>query len=238
VYCRRRVIHYSATNCHQVSPANTLGPPFTTHGTNPFPRPSHPRSRASLHLDSSEQPLPSHANLAWENVPPIPTAVPQQYPDHTTGALASSNLISNSGHQTHSAATSWPIVETDEAAAGPSNFHRVQDEGQQWSLVQTQPDHASYAHQTQPQHHVSASALALGFRRPSTRRKVAKVPSSFVERQEKLKISKRRGPLQEKQREKTHTMRKTKRICVRCRFYKSGVSLLDTCNHTQLMSAV
>lgn len=59
--------------------------------------------------------------------------------------------------------------------------------------------------------------------RPLPKKKAAKVPSSFVERQEKLKVSKRKGPLQERQREKTHTMRKTKRICVRCRFYKSGV---------------
>lgn len=44
-----------------------------------------------------------------------------------------------------------------------------------------------------------------------------------------MKVSKRKGPLQEKQREKTHTMRKTKRICVRCRFYKSGCDEGDPC---------
>ena len=69
--------------------------------------------------------------------------------------------------------------------------------------------------------------------RTQSKKKAAKVPSSFVERQEKLKVSKRKGPLQEKQREKTHTMRKTKRICVRCRFYKSGCDEGDPCEKCQ-----
>jgi hypothetical protein len=87
----------------------------------------------------------------------------------------------------------------------------------------------------------SAPAMAMGPRRPLGRKKIPKVPSSFVERQEKLKVSKRKGPLQERQREKTHTMRKTKRICVRCRFYKSGVSILwflsCTANASSVMRA-
>ena len=71
----------------------------------------------------------------------------------------------------------------------------------------------------------SPPAQLSNHQRPPNPKKPAKVPSSFVERQEKVKVSKRRGPLQEKQREKTHAMRKTKRICVRCRFYKSGVCI-------------
>ncbi|KAF2036377.1 hypothetical protein EK21DRAFT_52534, partial [Setomelanomma holmii] len=85
---------------------------------------------------------------------------------------------------------------------------------QQWSLPPPQPDQEQYApHQAQYDYPPSASTHLQGPRRFSTKKKAAKVPSSFVERQEKLKVSKRKGPLQQEQREKTHTMRKTKRIC-------------------------
>lgn len=86
-----------------------------------------------------------------------------------------------------------------------------------------------------PEHRTSVDSFHVptSQNQPSQRsvpkKKISKVPSSFVERQEKLKVSKRKGPLHEKQREKTHTMRKTKRICVRCRFYKSGCDEGDPC---------
>jgi hypothetical protein len=209
-----------ATNVHQESPANVVDPPFSTHapGSHPFPRPSHPRSGAAPHLNGSEQ------SVTWENECQIPSIEPQQYPDHTSNALVSGDLTANQTHQTHASATPWPIVNAEEVAAEPSSFHHVRDEDQQWDLVQAQSSHPLYSHHAQPQHSAGTSTLAPGTRRPSVRKRVAKVPSSFVERQEKLKVSKRKGPLKEKQREKTHTMRKTKRICVRCRFYKSGVS--------------
>jgi hypothetical protein len=172
-------------------------------------------------LDSSEQPLQSSASVAWEGRPEIPPFGPQQYPGHTSNTLASSSTTTN---QPHSSGTPWPIVESGEASIGPPRFQRVQDEDTQWNVGQAQPDHGSYTNQPRFHQSVASSAFVQAPQRPSTRRKIAKVPSSFVERQEKLKVSKRKGPLQEKQREKTHTMRKTKRICVRCRFYKSGVS--------------
>jgi hypothetical protein len=215
----------TATNGLQESPANAPGPPFTNHAqrSHPFPRPSEPRSRtAPLHLSSSEHALQPSADTPWEAGPELPSLEPRQYKAHTSNALVSSHLATDQTHHTISGSTSWPVVGLGEVAAGPSDFHRVEEEDHQWGIAQIQPIHGPYIHQAQAAS--DPSAIMQSSRRPSTRRKVPKVPSSFVERQEKLKVSKRKGPLPERQREKTHTMRKTKRICVRCRFYKSGVS--------------
>jgi hypothetical protein len=225
----------------QESPANAVDPPFTNHGQrqHSFPRPSHPRSRtAPLHLNSSEQPLQPSVNAVWEPSVQIPSIGSQQYPAHTSNALVPGHLTSDHTHQTNSGSASWPVVGMGEVAVTPSTFHRVQDEDQPWGVVQSQPEHGPYIHAAQPQLSSASSAIMQGSRRPSVRRKVAKVPSSFVERQEKLKVSKRKGPLPERQREKTHTMRKTKRICVRCRFYKSGVSSSENCTDLKLINPV
>lgn len=60
-------------------------------------------------------------------------------------------------------------------------------------------------------------------KRPQPKKATAKVPAAFVARQQKSKVSKRKGPLDEEGRQKTHNMRKLKMSCIRCRFYKSGV---------------
>jgi hypothetical protein len=225
--CAGRKCLNRATNVLQEAPANVVDPPFATHapGAHPFPPPPHPRSSTAPHLSNAEQ---SQTDVAWENgCQPAPIG-PQRYPDHTSNALVSGDLTANHTHQAHSSATPWPVAGTDEVVARPSTFHDVRDEDPEWDLIPAQPNHAAYDHHAQSLHSAGASTLALGTRRPSAKKRVAKVPSSFVERQEKLKVSKRKGPLKEKQREKTHTMRKTKRICVRCRFYKSGVSETDS----------
>lgn len=99
----------------------------------------------------------------------------------------------------------------------------------EWTVAEAPPDPEIYTQQTAPVDQMDRTTTHLmAQHRPPPKKKAAKVPSSFVERQEKLKVSKRKGPLQERQREKTHTMRKTKRICVRCRFYKSGVCISTT----------
>ncbi|KAH8717056.1 hypothetical protein GQ44DRAFT_730183 [Phaeosphaeriaceae sp. PMI808] len=214
------------------SPANTADPPFTIQAqrTLSIPQPLQPRSRtAPIHLNNSVPPMQPPTNVVWEPRSEIPPVVPQQFPEHTNHALVSRGSISNQSHQTQSPATSWPIVGSGEVATEPPGFPRIQNEDHRWSLPQIQPDHVPYAHQPQLQQSIVTTASVQTTRRPSTKKKAAKVPSSFVERQEKLKVSKRRGPLQEKQREKTHTMRKTKRICVRCRFYKSGCDEGDPC---------
>lgn len=111
-------------------------------------------------------------------------------------------------------------VETSNA---PTVYEPPQTMSREWAVAEAPPDHELYARQPVPVDQTTTHLLAQ--HRPPPKKKAAKVPSSFVERQEKLKVSKRKGPLQERQREKTHTMRKTKRICVRCRFYKSGVCI-------------
>ncbi|KAH7398986.1 hypothetical protein DE146DRAFT_719152 [Phaeosphaeria sp. MPI-PUGE-AT-0046c] len=199
-----------------------LDPPFTTHATQPFSRPSHARARTALsHLDSSEQQLSSQAGGSWENGPSVPPSASQQYSDHSN-SLAPSNLIP---HPTSPSGNSW--LAPGETPAGASTFRTRRDSNQHWELAQTQPDRGPYIPDVQ--HQQFAEATAVSSRKQAARRKVPKVPSSFVERQEKLKVSRRRGPLPAEQREKTHTMRKTKRICVRCRFYKSGCDEGDPC---------
>jgi hypothetical protein len=112
-------------------------------------------------------------------------------------------------------------VETSNA---PVVYEPHQSMRQEWTVTEAPPEHELYTQQPAPVEQMDRTTThLLAQHRPPPKKKAAKVPSSFVERQEKLKVSKRKGPLQERQREKTHTMRKTKRICVRCRFYKSGV---------------
>lgn len=116
------------------------------------------------------------------------------------------------------------MVEPSETPNAPAMYERPPNVGQDWPVAEAPVDHQLYAPHHAPVDHLDRTpSQPIAHPRPLPKKKAAKVPSSFVERQEKLKVSKRKGPLQERQREKTHTMRKTKRICVRCRFYKSGV---------------
>lgn len=122
------------------------------------------------------------------------------------------------------------MVEQSEPQSAPAIYERPANLAQEWPIAGAPTDHQLYAQQPAPVEHMDrANTQLIPHHRPPPKKKVAKVPSSFVERQEKLKVSKRKGPLQERQREKTHTMRKTKRICVRCRFYKSGVCVFAPC---------
>ncbi|KAF1831549.1 hypothetical protein BDW02DRAFT_606088 [Decorospora gaudefroyi] len=98
----------------------------------------------------------------------------------------------------------WEAQQQQYAAhATPDLYERLQSVDQDWPAAD-----GPFAHPMS-----RSSVPPMAHPRPQAKQKASKVPSSFVERQEKLKVSKRRGPLQERQREKTHTMRKTKRIC-------------------------
>lgn len=213
----------NSTNVLQESPANAGHPTFTTHVPNPppLPRPSNSRSQITpLHVNSSERNLQLPAAVAWEAGPEIHSVEPHQYQGHASNALATSESANEHAHPSRA---SWPAAVSDVAPVLSTGFERAQDLNSQWSLTQPLTEQEQFSRQTEYKYSASSSANVQSMRRPSTKRKAAKVPSSFVERQEKLKVSKRKGPLADKQREKTHTMRKTKRICVRCRFYKSGV---------------
>jgi hypothetical protein len=199
-------------------------PPFATRvqTSHAIQRPSRTGTQtASSHANSSGQPPQSSASAAWEGRSDI-HLVEHQYEGHTSNALASGGIPST---QSQPSGSKWPILDNGDGSIRSSDFHRAHID-QPWGVVAQQSGHEEYAHQPHYEHPARPSTPAQSSRRPSAKRKAAKVPSSFVERQEKLKVSKRKGPLPDKQREKTHTMRKTKRICVRCRFYKSGVSVL------------
>ncbi|CAN9478711.1 unnamed protein product [Alternaria alternata] len=134
----------------------------------------------------------------------------------------------------HSSTIPWPIVDPVEASNVPTVYEAPQNMRREWNVAEAPPEQELYSQHQVPVEHVDRATQLLAQHRPTPKKKAAKVPSSFVERQEKLKVSKRKGPLQERQREKTHTMRKTKRICVRCRFYKSGCDEGDPCEKEHL----
>jgi hypothetical protein len=203
----------------QVSPANAVDPHFATHAqtAHKLPPPSHRQSQTlHEHASNSQRLPPFPANVTWH------AARHEQYSGHTSDPLVPGATTSG---QTKSSNASWSVVETCDVGGASSVYERGPAAAQPWALVQAQQQNhaASVDGHTHMGQSTYSSAHTPGARRQLTKKKAAKVPSSFVERQEKLKVSKRKGPLHEKQREKTHTMRKTKRICVRCRFYKSGV---------------
>ena len=165
------------------------------------------------------------ASTAWGTASTLAPTEHQHYASHSSSAL-SSGVITSGPVNTQSA--QWPTANTAGDVPAPPVYGHMQAQQQQWSLVPAVPEQRVYQHESS-QAEPSSEPYAQSNRRLGGKKKVAKVPSSYVERQEKMKVSKRKGPLQEKQREKTHTMRKTKRICVRCRFYKSGCDEGDPC---------
>ena len=208
----------SPTNLPQESPANAADPPFLNHAPKP-----QAVSRLSL---SQAQTAPLHTTTPQAPTQPSATWDPyRQYSRLAGNALPPTVIPAN---QSSSSATPWPILVAGETPAATVMYERLPNVGQDWPIVPAQTEHRVFSHQLASIDHFSDATTQLTrYQRPPTKKKATKVPSSFVERQEKLKVSKRKGPLQEKLREKTHTMRKNKRICVRCRFYKSGVCLVN-----------
>jgi hypothetical protein len=176
-------------------------------------------------VDNAQRSLPPTAEAPWSGAAGSPPTEHHHYLGHTSNTLVSGAVPSDPANPS---GTSWPIVHSGHIAAGSTLYADAENENPRWPLARAQHDRLMYAHDHDHAHFTQPAVPSLhgqGLRRSSVKKKAAKVPSSFVERQEKLKVSKRKGPLLEKQREKTHTMRKTKRICVRCRFYKSGVCI-------------
>jgi hypothetical protein len=73
----------------------------------------------------------------------------------------------------------------------------------------------------EPSHHPSPSAASVirTGRKASASffsKKQATVPSPYIKRQDKNKVSRCNGPLAKERRENAHKMRKVKRICLRC----------------------
>jgi hypothetical protein len=123
---------------------------------------------------------------------------------------------------------------------GPVRFHDVEPG---WSLLDQRPQQVMLA-QNAPQlspvspsdqtYHptISSTSLVRTTRRNGSIQKLPTVPSTFVERQKKNTVSKRRGPLSREDREKAHRMRQRgpcfRGPCFRCRLYKVGVRMTLT----------
>jgi hypothetical protein len=214
VSCARRCD--SRLTLPQESPANTADPTtFASHAPKPHPVARLAQAQTQISpLHASNPQLPIQPATAWEPHQP--------YPSRTASAIAS-GVIAAAGQGT-APAPQWPAGDPAEPPPASTAYERLPNLSQDWALVPAQPEHGAYAqHHVSLDHYSHPTAQLPAYQRPLPKKKTAKVPSSFVERQEKLKVSKRKGPLQEKLREKTHNMRRSKRICVRCRFYKSGV---------------
>lgn len=227
-------------------------PPNDLHPTTPalpIIQPDHPAHSDQLvgPPSSASWPIPppylDHASHGYANV--VTTAWPEQT-THTTSSTAATMAPHMYQRPPQDNAQPPPLYphqpsHPDSQPSQPIHLYphlRPHDSAQQWAAYPMQPELRLYANHHAPLDPFDTASIqerllllppSLPPQPPSPKKKTAKVPSSFVERQEKMKVSKRRGPLQEKQREKTHTMRKTKRICVRCRFYKSGCDEGDPC---------
>ncbi|XPS72445.1 hypothetical protein M3J09_004610 [Ascochyta lentis] len=214
---------FTALRITSESPATPVDPPFPDHTQRTHSLPHLPHAVSQPNVDHTHAVL--QASTAWGTTPTLAPTEHQHYASHT----GSGSGITTTG-PANIQGVQWPATSTAGIIAAPTIYGHVQAQQQQWPLVQTVPDQRVYEHGgTHIEQPSGSSMYAQGNRRPGGKKKAAKVPSSYVERQEKMKVSKRKGPLLEKQREKTHTMRKTKRICVRCRFYKSGCDEGDPC---------
>ncbi|KAF1977848.1 hypothetical protein BU23DRAFT_577794 [Bimuria novae-zelandiae CBS 107.79] len=104
-------------------------------------------------------------------------------------------------------------------------------------LWPAEPDaqHLGHVQHVFPDPAYHGTSLTRG-RRSQPKKAAAKVPAAFVARSQKSKVSKRNGALDEQARQKTHNMRKLKKCCLRCRFYKSGCDHGDPCQKCQKVS--
>lgn len=222
--------HVSQQSTHAFDHMRLSSEPSANMAHAPFSTLALKQPVASQYPQSQLQISPLH-NSAHNNgqLPPQPAepwTMQSQYLEHPDNAYST---VATAAVQSSSSAPAWP-VDTSSAMIAPPMFQHPQDGGQDWTVLPAHHTYRAYEdHRAPLGPFTNAVVPHMAQERPPPKKKAAKVPSSFVERQEKLKISRRRGPLHEKQREKTHTMRKTKRICVRCRFYKSGCDEGDPC---------
>lgn len=167
-------------------------------------------------------------STAWATASTLAPTEHQHYVAHTDSALSAGVIASG---PINTQGTQWPSTTAVGVLPTPAVYGHAHAQQQQWPPVQAVSNQQVYELENVPADDPAPESPTYqqGIKRVGTKKKAAKVPSSYIERQEKMKVSKRKGPLQEKQREKTHTMRKTKRICVRCRFYKSGCDEGDPC---------
>ncbi|KAH6618588.1 hypothetical protein C7974DRAFT_32878 [Boeremia exigua] len=215
---------FTALRITSESPATPIDPPFATHGRRVHSIP-HPAHHAVSEPSAEQTHAVLQASTPWGTATTLAPTEHQHYASHANSALSSTVITSRPANVQ---STQWTTAHTSGMPPAPPFYGHIQAEAQEWPLIAAIPEQRTFELES-TQADPSSEVYAHINRRPGSKKKPAKVPSSYVERQEKMKVSKRKGPLPEKQREKTHTMRKTKRICVRCRFYKSGCDEGDPC---------
>ena len=161
-----------------------------------------------------------HVAATWAPAPntEISSVAPQHAFSHPVDALPSDVALGGPGPLPGSA---WSMP-----SSGPDNatavvYEQLPETTQLWP-VEPDPHQFGHMHSILPNPVPHGTTVTRG-RRAQPKKTAAKVPAAFVARQQKSKVSKRRGPLDEQGRQKTHNMRKLKMSCLRCRFYKSGV---------------
>jgi hypothetical protein len=186
---------------------------------------------SSLHVNPAPEPV--QAPESWPSIPTsdVPPTYPTQHPTHAATAVAPDIIPSV---QAHYAGSGWGMFD---AEASNTGYEQVQHSEPEWQLVET----------LHPQHQdLESESLQLATlrdrRKVAPKKNLAKVTAAFTQRQRKLKVSKRSGPLPEASRLKTHKMRKERATCIRCRFYKAGVcgipSLVHNTNSLTLRSVM
>lgn len=187
--------------------ARTLAPMLNYATSDTHGSPTHPSTQAAV----------TWAQESHSNTSPVRTQHAFVQNNH---ALSQGVVL---GSQAPLPDTTWAMVSDSPCAPAPAVYEQLPDTAPLWPV---EPAPQDYAHQHQ--HHVLTNPALHEVTPPRGKRSlmkktVAKVPAAFVARSQKSKVSKRKGPLDEQARRKTHEMRKQKSACIRCRFYKSGV---------------
>lgn len=193
-----------------------------------------PQPNASLHVQPLH--LASQPPMSWPAEPSSDVALPTQQQtyatSHATTAL-SSGLVDSSPSAL--SGSSWASLNGGASAAVTPTFERLKDDDSEWTMVHTSTEGGTLAHPVpqmaliSPPHGAQHAPVAstsgeLANTRTGSKQKKPTVASSFLERQKKYKVSRRRGPLNKEKANNAHRMRKgPKRVCIRCKFYKSGV---------------
>lgn len=200
---------------HLTAPPNVHPPPFSADAPTLAPVASI-LNYATPELHAAPSQVQSQAVVPW---------------GHDSGSLVSPTTSQHgfnpTGHHIQAQAT----LGTQNMLRGPAAWDMNQASGVYETVPEPTPMWAvdqNAQSLDQMQHDISEPTLharngSRGKRSPP-KKNAAKVPAAFVARQKKSKVSKRKGPLDEAGRQKTHRMRKEKLSCLRCRFYKSGVS--------------
>jgi hypothetical protein len=211
------VVEHGLT-CHQGQVAAPTAPSFQPQAPNLAPLASllnYPNS--SLHVDPVSEPAQAPDN--WPSIPTsdVSPTYPTQHPTHAATAVASDMVPSV---QAHYAGSGWGMFD---AEASNTGYEQVQHPEPEWQLVET----LHLQHQDLASESLQLATLR-DRRKVPPKKNLAKVTAAFTQRQRKLKVSKRSGPLPEASRLKTHKMRKERATCIRCRFYKAGVCVLPS----------